>query len=183
MRRASSVVLTLCQTALFASCATPGDTPTAPSATANSPSLDRLGTVTITGGCGTSYELTNLQFQAPPNDADLAHADYSDGGGCQLSHLGATTLVNSGSIDFTIVPAHGTGTFTLTAANGDRLEGTEENEYLTPDENGHFGFTGVLVVTGGTGRFAGAHGMLTTSGTGSTEESTTLQFHTGQVGF
>jgi hypothetical protein len=49
------------------------------------------------------------------------------------------------------VPAHGSGTFTLTAANSDRLEGT--------------------------------HGTLTTSGTGSTEESTTLQFHTGQVGF
>jgi len=183
MRRVSSVVLTLCQTALFASCASPSDTPTAPTAAAGLPSLDRLGTVTITGGCGTSYELTNLQFQPPPNDADLAHADYSDGGACQLSHLGAATLVNSGSIDFTIVPAHGSGTFTLTAANGDRLEGTEETEYLPPDENGHFGFTGVRVVTSGTGRFAGAHGTLTTSGTGSTEESTTLQFHTGQVGF
>jgi hypothetical protein len=183
MRRATAVVLVLCQTALFAGCTDPAGAPPEPTGAAGGSTFDRLGTMAITGGCKTGFELTNLEFQPPPNDKDLAHAEYTDGGTCQLTHLGATTLANSGSIDFTIVPAHGRGTFTLTAANGDRLEGTEETDYLVPDENGHFGFTGVRIITGGTGRFAGAHGTLTITGTGSTESSTTDQFHSGRIGF
>jgi hypothetical protein len=183
MRAATSAILALCQVALFVGCTDSSDTPAAPSAAEGAPALDRVGSTPITGTCETTYELTELEFQPPPNDALLAHANYHGAGSCQLSHLGAGALVNSGSIDFTVLPALGSGTFTLTAANGDRLDGTEEIDYLIPDANGLFGFTGVRVITGGTGRFAGAHGSLSVSGTGSTEASTTEQFHVGRLVF
>jgi hypothetical protein len=119
-----------CWLALATACAEDGGSPTATTNDrSDAQTLDRIGGVPIGGACATSYELTN---QVIVNEKDLVSADYSDGGSCRLSHVGAGTLSNSGSIDFTTTPAKGTGTFTLVAANGDRLEGHRARRLRRP---------------------------------------------------
>ena len=56
-----------------------------------------------------------------------------------------------------------TGTFKMTAGNGDTLEGTYEGtqDFSLKDENGYGPFQGTLTFTGGTGRFSNARGVLT----------------------
>jgi len=182
MRCPMPVVLVTSLVLLSVGCSEAGSDPAAPGTTAT-PSLDRAGTIPLSGVCRTTFQLTNLAFQAPPNGNELASADYEDTGACQLSHLGSATLHNSGSIDFTVLPAIGRGSFTLTGANGDRLEGTEEIDFLEPDAAGLFGFTGTRVVSGGTGRFAGAHGSLPVSGSGSNVTGATDQSLSGRLSF
>jgi hypothetical protein len=73
------------------------------------------------------------------------------------SHLGRYTLV----ADFTVnlSTAAGSGRFTLTAANGDMLTGTETGQAEVAA--GIAQVTETATITGGTGRFAGATGTLT----------------------
>ena len=53
------------------------------------------------------------------------------------------------------------GTFTMTAGDGDALNGTYAGVRVgLPDENGFAQFQGTLTVTGGTGRFRHASGVL-----------------------
>ena len=56
------------------------------------------------------------------------------------------------------------GTFTLTAANGDKVFGTYGGRALPTDNPSVVAYQDPGVITGGTGRFAGAGGILTTSG-------------------
>lgn len=168
-----------CWLAMSAACAGDGGSPTATSSE-GAVALDRIGGVPLGGACASGYELTD---QVLVNEKDLVSANYQGQGNCRLSHIGAGTLRNAGSIDFTTVPAKGTGTFTLVAANGDRLEGTERIDYDVPDENGLFSFTGTRTITGGTGRFAGAHGAVSITGTGSINENTTEQNFDGNIVF
>jgi hypothetical protein len=55
------------------------------------------------------------------------------------------------------------GTFKMTAADGDTLEGTEAGtaDISLFDENGYGPSRGTLTLTGGTGRFSDASGVLT----------------------
>jgi hypothetical protein len=177
----AKTITVVCWLALATACADQGGGPTATtSEKTDAQTLDRIGGVPIGGACATSYELTD---QVIVNEKDLVSANYSDGGLCRLSHVGAGTLSNSGSIDFTTIPAKGTGTFTLVAANGDRLEGTERVDYDVPNEDGLFSFTGTRTITGGTGRFAGARGAVSISGTGSVNDNTTEQSFDGQIDY
>jgi hypothetical protein len=53
------------------------------------------------------------------------------------------------------------GIFTMTAGNGDTLDGTYAGVRIgLPDENGYAEFQGTFTVTGGTGRFSHASGVL-----------------------
>ena len=56
------------------------------------------------------------------------------------------------------------GTFTLTAADGDKVFGTYSGQAIPTDAPGVVNFADPGVITGGTGRFAGADGTLTQSG-------------------
>lgn len=56
------------------------------------------------------------------------------------------------------------GTFTLTAANGDKVFGTFGGQAVPTDDPGVVAYDDPGVITGGTGRFAGAGGSVTTSG-------------------
>ena len=58
----------------------------------------------------------------------------------------------------------GTATFTLTAANGDTLVLEDTFHSTPPDAGGAFTFAGDFEVVGGTGRFAGATGGGTVTG-------------------
>ena len=80
----------------------------------------------------------------------------------------ATHLGNySGSYRECLDPATGAvtaGIFTLTAANGDKVFGTYGGRALPTDNPNVVAYQDPGVITGGTGRFAGAGGILTTSG-------------------
>jgi hypothetical protein len=56
------------------------------------------------------------------------------------------------------------GTFTLTAANGDKVFGTFDGQARPTDDPTVVRYDDPGVITGGTGRFADAGGSLTTSG-------------------
>ena len=76
---------------------------------------------------------------------------------CQLKHMGRTTLttIDAGAPGSTV-----TGTAVFTAANGDQLFTTILGTATFPDANGIVTFRGTDTVTGGTGRFSGATGLL-----------------------
>jgi hypothetical protein len=66
-----------------------------------------------------------------------------------------------------LVPATGVvtgGTFTLTAANGDMLFGTYSGQAFPTEDPNVVAYDDPGVITGGTGRFAGASGTATQSG-------------------
>ena len=80
----------------------------------------------------------------------------------------ATQLGNyNGNYRECLDPATGAvtrGTFTLTAANGDKVFGTHSGQALPTDDPNVVHYEDPGVITGGTGRFAGAGGILTTRG-------------------
>ena len=73
------------------------------------------------------------------------------------SHLGRYTAVAEFTVNF--ATGAGGGSITFTAANGDRLVATETGQ--ATDANGIADITETATITGGTGRFAGATGVLT----------------------
>ena len=73
----------------------------------------------------------------------------------------------SGQYRECLIPATGAvtgGTFTLTAANGDEGFGTYSGQAFPTDDATVVNYRDPGVITGGTGRFAGASGSMTTSG-------------------
>jgi hypothetical protein len=71
------------------------------------------------------------------------------------------------------------GTITLTVPNGDRLRGEFAGRASAPDPTGFMDLSGEFTVTGGTGRFAGAAGEGSVTGTVNTIRRTF--FAAGQV--
>jgi hypothetical protein len=93
-----------------------------------------------------------------------------DGGGIALEVTGAGHSTRLGEYSALYVecfdPATGAvtgGSFTLTAANGDTLYGTYSGQAFPTDANA-VAYDDPGVITGGTGRFAGAGGIASTSG-------------------
>jgi hypothetical protein len=76
------------------------------------------------------------------------------------THLGNLELVEEDVVDFGTVPPTGVGTATFVAANGDTLV-ADTIGYSSPVEPGVVLITEHAVITGGTGRFAGATGSFT----------------------
>jgi hypothetical protein len=94
-----------------------------------------------------------------------------DTGGMVLEVAGTghtTRLGNySGNYRECLDPATGAvtaGAFTLTAANGDKVFGTFSGQALPTDNPNVVAYRDPGVITGGTGRFAGGRGSMTTSG-------------------
>src|SRR5262249_36631642 len=76
------------------------------------------------------------------------------------THLGNFELVESVVVDFGTVPPTGAGTYTFVAANGDTLT-ADVTGASAPVEPGVVLITEHAVITGGTGRLAGATGSFT----------------------
>ena len=77
-----------------------------------------------------------------------------------MTHLGKYTAHFEGSAEIVGGRTLGEGTFTVVAVNGDELTGTFTLNGALPSGEPH-SLTVVLTVTGGTGRFAEASGMIT----------------------
>lgn len=97
---------------------------------------------------------------------------YCDSGGTPIeaqgigsvSRLGPLLLTVKKCLTFPVSFPAGTytGTFKLTAGNGDTLDGkyAGTQDFSLVDENGFGPFQGTLTVTGGTGSFSHARGVL-----------------------
>lgn len=111
---------------------------------------------TVTGAGGAEL------LTPPPVSAFLVTGDYS------FDPLGDATLSLLGEIDFTVVLPDGStpaaGTFTFTFSGGDTLFGTSTQLNSPPGPGGETPFTVEYAFEGGTGRFAGATGSMSTQG-------------------
>src|SRR5579864_1405086 len=102
-------------------------------------------------------------FQIVPLSPGVISAPVTGSG--IVSQLGFATVSITQIIDFTILPApNQTGTFTITAANGDTLSGTVLGTALPPNQNNMATFSGTMTINAGTGRFQGVTGSLLYSG-------------------
>jgi hypothetical protein len=85
-----------------------------------------------------------------------------------ISANGIGNLTNVGNLSFQLQKTLDTtgkvplfsGTFTITALNGDTLTGTYAAVGAAPDAGGFGTFSGQITVTGGTGRFQSASGIV-----------------------
>ena len=112
-----------------------------------------------------SYHSTGTITAAAQCPSPLLLESYRGGG--TATHTGKYDIVNSHCLD----PATGAltnGTFVKTVASGDQLFGTyvgSASVIQPPTPVAIFAITGTLTFTGGTGRFTGATGTTTISGT------------------
>jgi hypothetical protein len=83
-----------------------------------------------------------------------------DTGSGTLAHLGQFTMAASETVELA-ASSVSDGVFTLTAANGDTVQGTYSGTVLP----GLVGYHVTGPITGGTGRFAGATGTIVFDGT------------------
>jgi hypothetical protein len=83
-----------------------------------------------------------------------------------VSHLGNCTgrVVDHLDLTFFPSPLGFVDDFTLTAANGDTITGVGTGKLVLNGATGFYDFTEAIVITGGTGRFAGATGSATAVG-------------------
>lgn len=128
-----------------------GDVPIATAAGARpwKESYQSTGTITVDARCPSPLLLESYR------------------GGGTATHIGKYDIVNSHCLN----PATGAltnGTFVKTAANGDQLFGTyvgSASVIQPPAPIGIFAITGTVIFTSGTGRFTGATGTTTMTGT------------------
>lgn len=123
---------------------------------------DPGGEVPFRGRC-----TTVLDPEAAPvfESGNLIGLDLFAEGTCQLAHLGRSavkvvTQIRFADCDFGADVCTTTGTATYTAANGDQLfmsTLSTDTPAVTPPV---FSFTGTDMITGGTGRFRDAGGVL-----------------------
>jgi hypothetical protein len=111
-----------------------------------------------------------LQFDPPPFPLPAIH-HQTDVGTCNLSHLGKTAFYGEQDINF--AAGTQTGWRRLTAANGDELHGTHTGtSWLV--RPGVVGFTAIMTLSGGTGRFENASGEMTMQGEATLATNTTV---------
>jgi hypothetical protein len=117
------------------------------------------------GGSCTLVSRTILPAEPgqPPNVRRL-ELDYV----CHLEHLGRTTASAQETATFTATGPIIVNSTTYTAADGDQLFVNFNGTGTPPDQNAVVSVSGTETVTGGTGRFAGASGSLSRTGSVST---------------
>jgi hypothetical protein len=116
------------------------------------------------GTCTFASTVLPPESGQPPNVIRF-HQDFV----CHLTHLGLTTGSSLETATLTATGSVFVTTVTYTAANGDQLFTVQNGTGAVP-ANGVISFTFTETVTGGTGRFAGASGSF--SATGSITQAT-----------
>jgi hypothetical protein len=169
-----SIVLSVC--VCVAACGgQPPEAPTAPAA----PFASSLAQTAVGLPLNGSFtNATSGQVNCPPTcpPTTLTISGTSEG---QATQLGRFTATFTETVD--LASATGTGHYTFTAANGDRLfaEGAGGEDGFEPPNVSHVTMTGTIV--GGTGRFAGASGTLTIRSAGVIDFATQTSKGTGTL--
>jgi hypothetical protein len=149
------------------------DSPTSPSTAAVAPGqtetqgavlLPFRGTFT-----GESRGVLNCPPTCPPTIVRVTGTDTGE-----ATHLGHFSAVYEDEVD--LATARGTGTFTLTAANGDKLV-----KRYTGGQTDLGTVTLFATITGGTGRFAKATGTFTLIRTGTVDMATGTGVESGSL--
>jgi hypothetical protein len=127
----------------------------------------------ISGRCETT-------FNPPPLPPPPIHTQ-TDIGTCRLAHLGLSAFHSVKEINF-IAGTQTTTDASFTAANGDvlRAVGTGTSAPAGP---GQIGFSATLTFTGGTGRFADAHGEVAVSGVATLATTSAVLEMTGWLSY
>ena len=103
---------------------------------------------------GTMQAVESLDFTNPPIMTSTAS------GSGNATHLGRYTL--SWEVEVNLETITGSGTSRFVAANGDSLYTVGTGQATPTDEPNVFHVVETLIITGGTGRFAGASGTINT---------------------
>lgn len=101
----------------------------------------------------------DFTFVPEPSPSTFAAVAFTSVAG-QASHLGAFSIEAPHRVNLATLPAQATGTFRLTAANGDTLLATFTGLGTPTATPGVFSVLETATITGGTGRFAGATGSF-----------------------
>lgn len=103
-----------------------------------------------------TFETVSIPLDTPPSNPPQQRLKITGTG--QASHLGKASFVSFATIVFAGPPPfRATGTSTMTAANGDQLL-SDFTVVITPQLDGTSLAIISHIITGGTGRFAGARG-------------------------
>jgi hypothetical protein len=166
----SRALHTIVAATVLAACADSALEPgAAPNAVGTPVALEAASSRPAGGTC--TFQSTVLPPEpGQPANVRRVHLDYI----CQLKHLGRTTGTGEETVTFTPTGQSLVQSITYTGANGDQLFVNFDGTATPPDQNGVLSFSGIETVTGGTGRFAGASGSLSHTGTAS------LVTHAGQ---
>jgi hypothetical protein len=92
------------------------------------------------------------------NAINLAAGTFTSDATGHVSHLGRTSFHIQGTFGFTPPRVTVSGLMTMTSASGDRLTGAFDGSGTTG--GGTIDITATFTVSGGTGRFAHARGLL-----------------------
>jgi hypothetical protein len=109
-----------------------------------------------------------------------AVVETTDVGTGHATHLGKYTFRATERINL-LTLAVTDGRYTLTAANGDTLEGTYSGQAQTTSTAGVITYLVSGPITGGTGRFVGATGYVTWNGGGDLTVGTLYDTITGYI--
>jgi hypothetical protein len=149
---APAVLLTF----VLAGCGSDAPTALAPEGPSSNHAIETHGAVSsrpIKGRC----EVETVEVQ-PISPTTIRRFSV---GTCQLSHLGRTRLLSVANTNLVTLDQDGQHTFT--AANGDLLYATSVGTgTLIPPATVHF--AGATTISGGTGRFANATGVMQVEG-------------------
>lgn len=128
------------------------------------PSPRALGKVATLGRGGESQRNRVAHVARTLNATDEAHLHYIHSSGSQLIETGTATGTLPGSMNAHVsIGATITGTFAIIVHGGGSIKG---HGSAVPSGSGTYeSFHGTLTVTGGTGRYAHAHGQAKLYGT------------------
>ncbi len=114
-----------------------------------------------------TFSGTGSGISVPTTDPSKPMFDFL-AKGTTVTPIGTFTLVEPGSVNFTITNGDGTspnkGTFTYSLLNGDNFSGTFIGTIFPPNQQADTSFALTYTITSGTGIFAGATGTGTSSG-------------------
>ncbi len=81
-------------------------------------------------------------------------------GNAWIAGIGNVSITAEQTVDFSALPPKTVTSATFIDVNGDQLRVSGEGVSLAPDAQGILNFEGLMIIDGGTGRFANATGMV-----------------------